>query len=202
MVDVARTVEVEHIRRDLTLDFQPGSPKLSAAAAARLGTVVAESGGPDGLHASVGLAVGDPLASQRFVAVVRELRRHGVIATAGGPPAARDQANIEFGRYVAHPQPCPATTYNNLAADSLLTVRAQGCTTANNLAAMVADPGDLVTSRGHGPFDGVPAAAAVSRYRDDKTIPLIVTEGLPVSSGPAAQPQNNGSPSGGAGSGP
>ncbi|MBV8594281.1 MAG: hypothetical protein JOZ27_08285, partial [Caulobacteraceae bacterium] len=47
-----------------------------------------------------------------------------------------------------------------------------GCATAKNLAAMVADPRDLVAPREMGPPVGDPAVAGVDRYRHDRVEPL------------------------------
>ena len=59
-----------------------------------------------------------------------------------------------------------------------------GCSTASNLAAMVADPHDLVVGRNMGPAVGDAAVAGVHRYRTGKTLPVPDD----TSAAPAATP--------------
>ena len=56
-----------------------------------------------------------------------------------------------------------------------------GCADAINLGAMIANPADLWAGRDPGAADGVAAAAAIQRYRNGKTTPL-----LDSGSGPSA----------------
>lgn len=54
-----------------------------------------------------------------------------------------------------------------------------GCATANNLAQMIADPGDLVVARPLAPADGARAVLPVRAYRDgEPTASLDAVEGL------------------------
>ena len=56
-----------------------------------------------------------------------------------------------------------------------------GCADAINLGAMIANPADLWAGRDPGAADGAAAAAAIQRYRNGKTTPL-----LDSGSGPSA----------------
>lgn len=88
--------------------------------------------------------------------------------------------------------PCRMTFYHSPAADGGIPIREAGCADRRNLAAMLANPEDLLTPRGSGLFDGRPAAAAIARYRADATVPLMMTPDLPIISQPGASPAGNG----------
>jgi pilus biogenesis lipoprotein CpaD len=194
------TIDVRYQHHDTIVSFAPGSARLSPSEAARLDLLLAGAGAVDGLHARLGSDPLDPLGASREAAVAAVLRRAGIADEEGAAAAAAGQVRIELGRYVAVAPSCTTTTYTSLAADSKLTLRAHGCTDASNFAVMLDDPADLLTPRRHGAFDAVPAAAAITRYRQDRTTPLLTTPDLPFANAPAPQqsnPSDSGSPGGG-----
>ncbi|MCK5750266.1 MAG: CpaD family pilus assembly protein [Oricola sp.] len=73
---------------------------------------------------------------------------------------------VSFTRYVATASPCGVWSgirgrdYRNLRTPNM------GCATQNNLAAMIADPHDLVAPTDAAPRDGEMAARGVLLYRD------------------------------------
>jgi pilus assembly protein CpaD len=188
--ETVRPIDVRYSHRDLDLAFPAGSATLPISEAARLRTLLDESGPGEGLRAIVGAASGNPLSARRVAAISRVLEAHGIQASEAVAAAPENQVRVMLGRYAITPSPCAEDGLASMAADYPLSVRAQGCTTANNLAAMLADPGDLVAPRGGGAFDAVPAAAAVNRYRNDRTFPLMDTPDLPFHS-TAGVPQPN-----------
>jgi pilus biogenesis lipoprotein CpaD len=208
-VQPAAPIRVDYVRNIDHLDFLTGSAVLAQSELRRLDALIAANNGPDGLHVAIGLRPEDRLAGPRFAAMVRALRRSGVVVTDTGPTAAADgaspnQATLELGRYVATAAPCGDDRYRSIAILAGVAVRTFGCTTSANFAAMLADPRDLAAPQAHGPFDAVPMAAAVSRYQRDQVAPLMVIPDLPLASMPGNPGQGTPGGSGGApaGSGP
>ena len=76
---------------------------------------------------------------------------------------------LSFTQYVATPSPCGnwsqdyAFNPRNIASPNF------GCSTRNNLAVMVADPGDLVAPRGMDPADAQRRDDILERYRVGET---------------------------------
>ncbi len=87
---------------------------------------------------------------------------HGATYRTGN---AENDIILSFTRYVATPSPCGvwagvrSRQYRNLRTPNA------GCATMNNLAAMVADPRDLVAPTDVAPRDGEFAVRAVELYR-------------------------------------
>jgi pilus assembly protein CpaD len=79
-----------------------------------------------------------------------------------------DGAQVIVGRYVVIPPPCP--NFSKPASSDYLNRPSSnfGCTTATNLGAMIANPGDLVAGRSLGPADANVVGGAVDRYRNDQ----------------------------------
>lgn len=81
---------------------------------------------------------------------------------------AANEIILSFTRYVATASPCGvwagvrAREYRNLRTPNM------GCATMNNLAAMIADPHDLVAPADVSPRDGEAAARAIGLYREGK----------------------------------
>lgn len=88
---------------------------------------------------------------------------HGATYRTG--EATQDEIILSFTRYVATASPCGvwsglrARDYRNLRSPNM------GCATQNNLAAMIADPHDLVAPTEAAPRDGAMAARGVQLYR-------------------------------------
>ena len=76
-------------------------------------------------------------------------------------------------RAVATPPDCPGWSTAATAATDNTTSARLGCSNLNNLAAMVADPNDLVAGSTRLNADGATGAAAVKRYHDDKVKVLV-----------------------------
>jgi pilus assembly protein CpaD len=149
--------------------FAPGSNRLLAGDAARLRSLVARGAIAQSDRVTV-LAEGPPdLATARFEEVAALLVPYRIVATPG-PLAAvpGNRAIVQTRRFLVSTPPCPnwskypPVEFTNAHASNF------GCTTAMNLAAMVASPADLAEGRPVGAADAIPAAAAVQRYQADK----------------------------------
>jgi len=82
-----------------------------------------------------------------------------------GGSAEGDQLILSYTRYVATPSECGiwsgmrSREYRNLRTPNM------GCATMNNIAAMIADPHDLIEPTETMPRDGVAAVRAIELYR-------------------------------------
>jgi pilus assembly protein CpaD len=148
----------------------------------------AETAALNDFLAGSGIAPGDPITiersapsghppggldEKRIQRLTAALARQGVkpvVASTSDLPAGDIRLTVEH--YVASAPNCPNWSKapgndfgNTLHSD-------YGCATATNLAAMIADPRDLVEGRAMGPARGNPALAAMHRYATGK-VPLL-----------------------------
>jgi len=164
--------------------FAAGSSQLAARDAAHL-RALAATGALAPSDRVVVAASGPPgLAQARFEAVARELLPYNIVAMQGPlMPVPANRAIIESERYLVTLPNCPNWSkypplgYTNTHASNF------GCTTAVDLALMVANPADLAEGRPHGPVDANPAVSAVQRYQTDKVqLPSAASlTGIPAS---------------------
>jgi pilus assembly protein CpaD len=162
-----KQVRLDNASARVDVHFAPGSSRLWARDAARLRGLAAT--GAIAPTDRVVVAAGGPpsLADARFAAIARALLPYNIVAMRG-PPAPANRAIIESERYLVTLPQCPNWSkypplgYTNTHASNF------GCTTAVDLALMVANPADLVEGRPHGPVDANPAVSAVQRYETDK----------------------------------
>ena len=89
------------------------------------------------------------------------------VAVTSYEAAAPDAALVlSFSRFTAEAPDCPPVYAENIAASHSNTpTKSFGCATQANLAAMIADPGDLVSPRASDPADATRRAIVLDRYR-------------------------------------
>jgi pilus assembly protein CpaD len=101
---------------------------------------------------------------------------HRILVGVDPAPQPGREITLTFIRYVTETQPCGNwsvdlnTTYNNVAMPNT------GCATQQNLAAMIADPRDLVAPKPLGPADAGRALTILDRYRQGLPTPAQQTE--------------------------
>ncbi len=89
-----------------------------------------------------------------------------------------DEIILSFTRFVATASPCGVWTnmrereYRNLRTPNM------GCATMNNLAAMVADPHDLVAPADTSPRDGESVVRSIELYREGKVTASAVDDNI------------------------
>lgn len=88
---------------------------------------------------------------------------HGATYRAGA--GAGEDIIISFTRYVASASPCGDWSGTHMRDFRNLRTPNMGCATMNNLAAMVADPHDLIAPSQTDPRDGQAVVRAVGLYR-------------------------------------
>jgi len=143
------------------------------------------------------LAGSTSLDGERAGALVARLGLRGVSAAVirdSGQPAGLLRVIVE--RYVASAPDCPDWSRIAWANFDNLTSTNFGCATAADLAAMVADPHDLIGGRALGPVVGDPATFAVERY--GAGVSPVVGAGAGGASGSGVGSSMAGAQSGGA----
>lgn len=168
--DTLRGIEPVNVpvveRQDFAFDAAAPGGSLPLGEAARL----------DGWFQGLGLTYGDRVYVEGGYSdvrrdVARVAGRYGMMVSDGGPAVAgvipTGAVRIVVSRTRASVPNCPnwadatSLNYNNRMMNGL------GCAVNANLAAMVADPNDLVRGRaGPAAADGVDAAKAIAMYRD------------------------------------
>jgi pilus assembly protein CpaD len=114
------------------------------------------------------------LDEKRGAKLAQSLTRHGMIPTvAVAADLSAGELRLSYERFVAGAPDCPnwSKAPGNDFANTLHSDF--GCSTANDLAAMVADPRDLIRGRDLPPEAGDSALAALHRYRLGKVTPLL-----------------------------
>ncbi|HLG88388.1 MAG TPA: CpaD family pilus assembly lipoprotein [Alphaproteobacteria bacterium] len=167
--DSPKAIRVDVARSSYEVRFAAGSASLGPAETTRLARFV-ETGGirpQDRIALEQADALGK-LAERRRDALLKALRTNGVGAAASVamvPKVGRDRVVIEIERGVAASPPCP--DWSKPPIDYSAQVSSNfGCATASNLAAMAADPTDLLHAQPNARAEGSVAAGAVQGYHD------------------------------------
>ena len=179
---------------DHDIHFAPHARTLTSAQATGLASFMTRNSIHEGDAVTVESAGSSstPTAARQS-AVLAELRAFHIQAqSATDPELAADTIRVHADRTVVAAPSCPdwskaeADEPNNLPSSNY------GCATEANLAAMIANPADLVKPKTDGKGDGVAVARGVELYRAgnlSKTLSSssgYSTSGLSGVSGPAA----------------
>ena len=179
--DAARvhTISVQPDVATLNIDVPPGQPGLTAANRAAVAdfaasyrerghgplTVSTPSGSPNAATATGFLSdVRDTLAESGVSGDMLAYTPYSASAAERAAPLI-----LSFKRYVAKASACgdwstsSATDYRNLPPPNF------GCATQNNLAAMIADPADLLKPRGMTPADADRRNTVLEKYREGES---------------------------------
>lgn len=157
--------------------FAPTSSRLDDNEFAGVSRFLSRIGSGEGVR--IWLVAGDQknprLALRRESVLADRLREQGfkvalgsVEKKAGKQSASDDVVRITVGRYVVTPPRCPYWSKPATGDQSNQPSGNFGCATATNLTLMIADPGDLIGSRGTGPGDGEALANGIDAYRAGK----------------------------------
>ena len=126
---------------------------------------------------SVSVPNGDESARRYFAARLSDL---GVPAWrmmigASDTPSADNSIELSFIRYAAESPPCGDWSSNAASTASNLPMPNMGCASQHNLAAMVADPRDIVAPRGQDPADAQRRMTILDKYRKGEPTPAQTT---------------------------
>jgi pilus assembly protein CpaD len=133
-------------------------------------------------HGSGSLAVAVPSeypgAADMVVAQLLQLGvgRNQIMVGAANAPGPSEDIRITFIRYVAETAPCGDWSTNLGYTASNTTPPNFGCTTQHNIAAMVADPRDLLTPDSSGQADAQRRLTVLDRYRKGEPTPAQRTQ--------------------------
>ena len=159
-----------------TFAFAPGSSRLARSEDLRLDRLVADGAIRPADRVEIAAAGSPALSAARSAAISSRLLRWGIVADArplaGVTP---NRAIVMVGHYAVTLPACPNWSQAAVYDFSQSVPSWYGCDDATNLGLMAASPGDLVTGRSLAVADGEPAAAAVSRYLEDK-VPALPAE--------------------------
>jgi len=154
-------------RQDLTLDLQASNGRLAPGEDRRL----AEWMGAMNLRYGDRLAIDDGAdGSTGRVDVAAAAGRYGLMladrAPATGRPAGSDSVRVVLTRTTASVPGCPDYSHPTMMTADASTSSNFGCATAANLAAMIADPADLVRGAPGAPTaDTMTMSKAIGAYR-------------------------------------
>ncbi|WP_174291289.1 CpaD family pilus assembly protein [Sphingomonas bacterium] len=154
-------------RSDYLLDLATAPGGLSSGETQRL------AGWMDSMHLGYGdhVAIDDPAGDPRaHAAVAAIVARHGLLLTADvpvtGAPVTPGTVRVVISRMHAHVPGCPDWSRNESSEFNSNTSSNQGCAINSNLAAMIADPADLVRGQpGSGTNDPATSYRAIDAYR-------------------------------------
>lgn len=150
-VDEAGTAELASFARDY---LENGSGAISVSATRRL---------PDAPNVVAG----------RLVAL--GIPRNRIMIGNDDPLSAADEVKITYIRYQAHAAACGDWSVNLGSTAENKTSPNFGCATQHNLAAMVADPRDLVNPKPSGPDDVQRRLTVLDKYRKGETTVVAKT---------------------------
>jgi pilus assembly protein CpaD len=189
--DVVVTIE----RRSLAVHFSPGAEAPDPAQITALNVLLATGDLGRGDVVRIERPPG-PLAQARADMLSTGLTREGLsTSTVISPSTPADELSLRLEHAVASAPGCPDWSKapgndfdNTLHSDF-------GCTTATDLAAMIADPRDLLVGHVMGPAVGDNALAAMHKYQTGKS---SIGEGSMGSApGPASSANITVTPAGG-----
>lgn len=172
----------------IDISFAPGSARLTPGETARLDRLVATGTIRPADRVTIAAAGPSNLAAQRSATLRSALLAYGIVADIGPlETLPANHAVIGIGRYSVTLPPCPnwseppGAEYTNAYRSNW------GCAAATNLGLMVANPADLVSGRSLAPAEGMPAAAAVNRYLNDRVKPPPTPTASPFAPSPGAE---------------
>lgn len=198
-LDINRSVEsrkvpvVETSRMTYDLRLGAGSDRSDA-----------QLGALDEYFRSIGVAYGDRIsvddpsqlgAASRRQAIAEIVARYGLLldeatpVTTGSVPVG--SVRVVITRTRASVPGCPDWSGSSVYDPDASVSSNYGCATRSNIAAMVADPNDLIVGKSHSGGDGQTGASAIGAYRNPppKTAPSTLTIPL-VAGSPAAKSGN------------
>ena len=161
-------IQLSLVTRAHTVPFASSSSAPDATEVAKLNDFLARSDAAPGKQILIERAIG-PLDDKRTSRLLAAFARQGLKPTVNWasdvPP---NEMRVVIENYVATAPNCPNWS-KAPGNDFANTMHSDfGCSTASNLAAMVADPRDLEAGRTMGPASGDQALSAIHQYRTGK----------------------------------
>lgn len=162
-------IAVEPSFRNLKVEFAGGADGMNAEDAAKFDSFVANYRVRG--NGSLGISVPNGPASRAAITFFGERAAATGISRDKILVSTRDVANgdtrvdISYITYTASAEPCGDWSENLAFSGDNLTPKNFGCSVQHNIAAMVADPRDLLGPGGMGPVDTMRRAAVMEHYQ-------------------------------------
>ena len=178
--EAPKNLKLDSATTQVELHFAPGTASLSPADAARLMHLAATGGIAASDRVTIAAAGSPHLAQARAGAVLALLQHYGIVALATTDNGPANRAVVAVTRTLVTLPPCPNWSRPSQPDFANQPSSNFGCATETNLGMMVANPTDLAGGLPAGGMAGIPAAAAVNRYLNDKVVLPSANTALPV----------------------
>ena len=163
-------IAVEPSYRDLKVQYAGGADGLSAADAAKFDAFVADYRvhGNGSLGISVPSGAGSRAAITFFGerAALSGISRDKILVTTREAGNADPRVDVSYIAYTAHTQACGDWSEDEALTIENHTSKNFGCSVQQNIAAMVADPRDLLGPGSMGPVSTNRRAAVIGHYEN------------------------------------
>ena len=161
-------ITVEPSYRDLKVQFGAGADGMSSDDAAKFDSFLTDYR----LHGngSLGISVPSGAASRAAITYFGEraaasgISRDKILVSTHDAANGDRRVDVSYIAYTAHTQACGDWSENESFTIDNQTPRNFGCSVQQNIAAMVADPRDLLGPGGQGPVDTARRAAVLDHY--------------------------------------
>ena len=184
---IAPAIKVTTEQQRHVVYVTPGSGKISDAERSSLAAFVSDAaiGDPEAVHIRLRGAV----TPAQLSAVTQTVVSAGVqpakiefeavppsdLGMSGGPVTGEAVEVVASVSHVDYPH-CPRNSWTSISGVDNPSSSNFGCSTTNNLEAMVADPRDLVQGESGGKTDNAVAGTAIQRLQTDHVKPLPQTQ--------------------------
>src|SRR5258705_780059 len=161
-------IAVEPSYRDLKVQFLGGADGVSAEDAAKFDSFVAEYRVRG--NGSLGISVPNGPASRAAITFFGEraaatgISRDKILVSTREAANGDTRVDVSYITYTAHAEPCGDLSENLAFIGDNLTPKNFGCSVQHNIAAMVADPRDLLGPGAMGPVSTTRRAIVMDHY--------------------------------------
>jgi len=161
-------ITVEPSYRDLKVQFGAGADGMSSEDAAKFDSFLTDYR----LHGngSLGISVPSGASSRTAITYFGEraaasgISRDKILVSTHDAANGDRRVDVSYIAYTAHTQSCGDWSENESFTLDNQTPKNFGCSVQQNIAAMVADPSDLLGPGGQGPVDTARRAAVLDHY--------------------------------------
>ena len=180
--EAPKRLKLDSATTQLNLHFAPGSAALSAGETARLRQLASTGRIDPSDRVTIAVNGPPPLAQARAGAVSAALSPYGIVPVTDYGDAPPNGAIVAITRTLVTLPPCPNWSKPSYSDFGNQPSSNFGCANETNLGMMIAHPTDLASGLPVSGGSGQPAAAAISRYMNDKVQLPTSNTALPVAS--------------------
>ena len=161
-------ITVEPSFRELKLQYAGAASGISSEDAAKFDSFLADYRAHG--NGSLGISVANGAQSRAEITFFAEraalsgISRDKILVSTHDAAGGDARATISYISYTAHAETCGDWSENLAFTDDNLTPKNFGCSVQHNIAAMVADPRDLLGPGRQGPVDAARRATVMEHY--------------------------------------